>query len=125
MGLPAAAPGPLEVAEPVAVKLPVERAHGASGLRDMVERRRSGHVLGRPLPRHFQQRLRFVTFEALELGDLRSCELVCHVAPGLGGVVGCGHGVQSVRPDRCWRESKVTSWVYRGTLPHSTTGRCG
>jgi hypothetical protein len=69
--------------------------------------------------------LRFVTFEALELGDLRSCELVCHVAPGLGGVVGCGHGVQSVRPDRCWRESKVTSWVYRGTLPHSTTGRCG
>ena len=89
--LPAAARGALEVAEPATVKLPVERAHGAGGLRDMVEWRRSGHVLGCPLPRHFDQRLRFVTFEALELGNLRSGELVGHLTPGLGGVVGCGH----------------------------------
>ena len=53
-GLPAASRGALEVAEPVTVKLPVERTHGAGGLRDMVEWRRSGHVVGRPLPRHFQ-----------------------------------------------------------------------
>src|SRR5271166_7180872 len=111
-GRPAAARGALEVAEPVTVKLPGERAHRAGGRRDIAEWHRSDHVLGRPLPRRLQQRLRFVAFEALELGDLRSGELVGHLAPGVGGVAGCGHGVQCVEPGRCWRESKVMAWVY-------------
>jgi len=54
--------------------------------------------------------------------------LVGHVAPGLGGVVGCGHGVQSVRPVRCWRGSKVMSWVYLlpgGVRPNSGPMRAG
>ena len=62
----------------------------------MVEWRSSGHVLRRPLPRHFQQRLRFVMFEALELRDLRSGEPVGHLAPSSDGVVGCAHGMHSV-----------------------------
>jgi hypothetical protein len=43
-----------------------------------------------------QQRLGLVAFGALKLCDLRSDELVGHVAPGLGGVVVCGHDVQCV-----------------------------
>jgi hypothetical protein len=111
-GQPGAARGALEVANQLPSSCQVERAHCAGGPRDMVEWRRSDHVLGRPLPRHFQQRLRFVAFEALKLRDLRSGEPVGHLAPSSGGVVGRGHGVQCVRPGRCGRESKVMSWVY-------------